>query len=136
MTTDLIATYAVSLALIGLSGGMLDWHRRSWRRAQLDAAISDRDRRFARSQYRRRLQASGMIGLLGAAIAVWPIIPPRPIAMATYVAALGLACGCMMLLAAIDLWATRQNMARSQMEQLAAQLKMARDLPRERTPNE
>ena len=62
----MIATYIVSLLLIGLSGVLLDMHRRSWRAAEQDASLSASDRRFARSQYRRRTQASGIIGVLGA----------------------------------------------------------------------
>ena len=62
--------YAISLLLIGLSGLMLDMHRRSWRAAREDQTLSERDLRFAQAQYRRRNQASGMIGVLGAAIGV------------------------------------------------------------------
>jgi hypothetical protein len=124
----MIATFAVSLLLIGLSGFMLDWHRRSWRSAQQEPAATEGDRRFARSQYRRRMQASGIIGVLGAAIGIGPLVPHEPLAMAIYVAALGGACACIMVLAAMDAWATRQNFVRLEMEQLAAQLRMARDL--------
>ena len=124
-------TYAISLLLIGLSGVLLDLHRRGWRSAQHDAALSDGDRRFARSQYRRRTQASGIIGVLGAAIGLWPVIPPRPWPMAIYVASLGSTCVAIMLLAAIDAWASRQNFVRLQSEQLAAQIKLARELGRD-----
>jgi hypothetical protein len=124
-------TYFISLLLIGLSGLLIDLHRRGWRTAQQDAALSDSDRRFARSQYRRRTQASGIIGVLGAAIGLGPLVPPRPWPMAIYVAALGGACVAIMLLAAIDAWASRQNLVRLQSEQLTAQIKLARDLSRD-----
>ena len=66
----MLTIYAISLALIGLSGFMLDLHRRSWRAAEQDESLSDHERRDLQSQYRRRMQASGIIGLLGAAIGI------------------------------------------------------------------
>jgi hypothetical protein len=124
----MITIYIISLALIALSGVLIDSHRRSWRAAQADDSLSDRDRRFARSQYRRRLQASSIIGVLGAAIAMRPIVPHEPWAMMIYVATLLGACVCMMLLALLDVLATRQNFARLRSEQLAAQIELARHL--------
>ncbi|MEX2306518.1 MAG: hypothetical protein WD738_02940 [Pirellulales bacterium] len=127
----MITVYAISLLLVGLSGLMLDLHRRSWRAAQHDRTVSERDLRFARSQYRRRNQASGIIGVLGAAVGVGPLVPPRPWPMVLYVASLAGACACIILLAGLDAWATRQNFARLRSEQLAAQVKLARELSRD-----
>ena len=102
----MIATYVVSLLLIGLSGVLLDMHRRSWREAQQDGSLTERDLRFARSQYKRRMQSSSIIGVLGAAIGVAPLVPHEPMAFAFYLAAISAACMAIMLLAAIDAWAT------------------------------
>jgi hypothetical protein len=121
-------TVTISLFLIVLSGLMLDMHRRSWRAAQQDTVLTDRDRRFAQSQFRRRMQASGIIGALGAAIGLGPLVPLEPWPMALYVASLGGACVCIMMLGALDAWATRQNYARLRSEQLAAQVKLVREL--------
>ena len=120
--------YATSLLLLGLSGFLLDMHRRSWRAAEQDGSLSERDRRFAQSQYRRRMQASAIIGVLGAAIGVWPLVRQRPWPMLIYAASLAGACVCILLLAAIDVLATRQYYARLRNEQLAAQVKLAREL--------
>lgn len=127
----MVAIYATSLVLIGLSGLMLDMHRRSWRGAQENASLTERDRRFAMAQFRRRTQGSAIIGLLGAAIALEPLVPARPWPMAIYVASLAGACGCIMVLASLDMFATRQNFLRLHNEQLAAQLKLARELKRD-----
>jgi hypothetical protein len=127
----MIATYIVSLLLVGLSGVMLDMHRRSWRAAEQDAALSAGARRFALSQYRRRMQASGIIGVLGLAIAVWPILPHEPWTMALYLASIGGACLAITLLAAMDAWATRQYFARLHSDQLAAQIKLTREVSRD-----
>jgi hypothetical protein len=124
----MFATFVTSLLLIGLSGVLLDSHRRSWRAAQEDINLTERDLRFARAQYHRRRQASAIIGLLGVAIGLGPLVPPEPWSMVLYVAAMAGACACMMLLAALDVWATRQNLARLRSEQLAAQIKLARGL--------
>jgi hypothetical protein len=124
----MVAIYATSLVLMGLSGLMLDMHRRSWRAAQQDVTLTDRDRRYAQAQYRRRTQASAIIGVLGAAIGMEPLVPLQPWPMVLYVASLALACGGIMLLAAIDVWATRQNYTRLRSEQLTAQVKLAREL--------
>jgi len=123
-----LMTYVIALLLIGLSGVLLDMHRRSWRAVQADTSVNDRDLRFARSQYRRRTQSSGTIGVLGAAIGIGPLIPTKSLPMALYVAALGGSCVAIILLAAIDVWASRQNYARLQNEQLTAQIGMAREL--------
>lgn len=127
----MLAIFAISLVLIGLSGLLLDMHRRSWRAAQSDASLTERDRRFAQAQFRRRSQASAIIGALGAAIGIEPLIPLRPWPLVIYVASLAGACVCIMLLAALDAWASRQNYMRLRNEQLAAQVKLARELTRD-----
>lgn len=124
----MILTSIISLILIGLSGVLLDSHRRAWRAAQQDATKSERERRFALAQYRRRMQASGIIGVLGAAIGIGPLVPREPWPLVVYLASLSGACGCIMLLAALDAWATRQYYARLRNEQLTAQIKLAREL--------
>lgn len=126
----MITTYAVSLVLIGLSGILLDSHRRTWYHAQQRADLTDRERRFLRSQYRRRMQASGIIGVLGATIGMRSLVPREPWSMLAYLLALAGACGCILLLAALDAWATRQYFAQLRSEQLTAQMKLARDLAR------
>jgi hypothetical protein len=128
----MFATYVFSLLLIGLSGVLLDLHRRSWRAAQQIESISPPDLRFARSQFRRRTQASGTIGVLGAVLGVYPLVPRAPLPFTLYLMAITLACMAIMLLAALDAWATRQNFLRMRSEQLATEIKLARDLGRER----
>ncbi len=127
----MISVYAISLLLIGLSGVMLEMHRRSWLAAQQNNSLSERDLRFARSQYRRRTQASGIIGFVGAAIGIGPLVPRQPWPMAMYVAILGAACLCIVLLAGVDALATRQNFARLRSEQVTAQIKLLRELGRD-----
>jgi hypothetical protein len=126
-------TCIVSLLLIGLSGLLLDLHRRRWRAVQQIESISPGDLRFARSQFRRRTQASGTIGVLGAVLGVYPLVPRAPLPFTMYLVAITLACVAIMMLAALDAWATRQNFMRLRSEQLATQIKLARELSREQT---
>jgi hypothetical protein len=125
------SAFLISLALLALSGVLLDMHRHSWNVAKQNGSLSDSDLRFARAQYRRRTQASGIIGAIGVAIALWPLVPPQPWPYLVYTASLAGACLCIMLLAAIDAWATRQNFARLRSEQLAAQVKLVQELRRD-----
>jgi hypothetical protein len=123
----MLSTYLAALFLIGLSGLLLDAHRRKWRAAQADHGLTDRDLRFERAQYRRRMQASGIVGALGAAIGIGPMVPHDPLIMVIYLISLVGACGCILLLALLDVVATRQNFARLRSEQLADQVKLARE---------
>jgi hypothetical protein len=124
----IIPTLLVPLVLIGLSGYLIDAHRRAWQSAQWNERLTERDRRFARSQYRRRMQASGLIAVIGAALGCYPLIPQTPLAMAIYLAALVGGCFCIMLSGMLDFWASRQNLRRIQSEHLAEQLKLAREV--------
>jgi hypothetical protein len=130
----MIVTYVFSLLLIALSGVMLDMHRRTWRHAEDNASLSSGERRYALSQYRRRMQASGIIGLLGAAIGIGPLVPQRPWPFTLYLASLSAACLAITALAAIDFWATRQHFARLHSEHLAAQAKLMREFHRDSRP--
>lgn len=124
----MIGAFIVSLALLGLSGALIDSHRRTWRAAQESADLSARSRRFAQAQYRRRLQASGMIGVIGTIIALWPVVPREPGPMMFYTAALLAGCVWIMLLALLDLLATRHYYRRLRDEQLAKHVEMALEI--------
>ncbi len=127
----MVGTYVVSLLLLGLSGVMLDLHRRSWSGAEQDSSLAPNERRFALSQYRRRMQASGIIGVLGAAIGCRPFVPREPLSITLYLASIAGACLAITVLAALDAWATRQHFARAHSEHVAASVKLARELRRE-----
>jgi hypothetical protein len=118
----------ISIALLGLSGVLIDSHRRGWRDARANEELSERDRRYARSQYRRRMQASAIIGCLGLTIGLGPLVPKEPGPMVFYLAVLVSACGCVMLLALLDAWATRQHYRRLLGERMTAELMLAAEL--------
>ena len=123
----MIGTFVLSLILLGLSGFMLHLHRRSWRAAEQDASLAPNERRYALSQYRRRMQASGIIGALGVAIGCRTIVPREPVWLVLYLASILGACLAITVLAGIDAWATRQHFARLRSEHVAAQVKPVRE---------
>ena len=82
----MLPAFIISLALLGLSGALLDSHRRTWRAARDAGNLPDRVKRYVLTQYRRRMQASGMIGVIGAAICLWPLVPREPGPLAFYTA--------------------------------------------------
>lgn len=53
-----------AVTLLAVSGGLIVWHVLAWRRAD-HGGLADADYRFYRSQFRRRVQASAMLGLVG-----------------------------------------------------------------------
>jgi hypothetical protein len=118
----------ISLALLGISGLLMDSHRRAWREAREATGLSERERRFAGAVYRRRMLASGTVGAVGAAIAVGPLVPRRPLPISVYLAMLLAACAVIMLLAMLDVWATRRHYRQMRNEHRHKQLELAVEL--------
>jgi hypothetical protein len=116
--------------MLGLSGLLIDSHRRTWREARDSAALSSRDKEFAHAMYVRRMQASAMVGVMGAAIGIWPAVDDqaRPWALLLYTAILLTACAWSMALALLDALATRRHFQRKRMEHLARQLQTTVDM--------
>lgn len=114
----------IALALLALSGLMIDAHRRTWRAAEVDPRLDERQRRAERAQYRRRLRASGTIGVVGALLMIHPIIPRKPLWFTLYLLLLVSLCAVMLLLAVVDGFAAslRVRQARRQKESLQAKL--------------
>ena len=131
----MIATSVFALILLGISGLMLDSHSRALRRVTARTDLDEFARRFAGAQYRRRMFASGTIGVVGAAIAIAPLVPRRPLPMSIYLLLLVSACGWIVLLALIDVLATHAYYRRLRGQHLAAEAKLAQELQsvRERT---
>ena len=57
-------TLLFSAALVFGSLVLLAWHVKAWREAD-HGGLSERDYEFFRRQYRRRMQSSGMLGIIG-----------------------------------------------------------------------
>lgn len=126
----MLAVAIISLTMLGLSGLLMDSHRRTWREARDSATLAPVDKQFARAMYLRRMQASALVGLMGAAIGLWPLFDNQagPWALLFYTAILLTACAWSMALAVLDLWATRRHYHRKRIEQRKKQMQLAVDL--------
>lgn len=105
-------------------------HVRSWKRQQNDPELDNADYSHLYARYRRRLQTSGMIAVLGVMIAVGdqlPILRKRPDLFGLYWLAVLLLTFWVMLLAMGDYYSTRAHGRTS----LADVRKKHRELERE-----
>ena len=130
----MLVTTILSLALLGISGLLIDAHRRRWRAVAADAAIAESNRRYAQAEYRRRMRASSAIGVVGAMIGIWPLVPRRPLWITVYLALLLIATLAILLLAVLDGWATSQRFHRLRTAQQILQARLAHDLEQQKVP--
>jgi hypothetical protein len=68
---SIAVSLAFGIALVVLGGMLIAWHCRMWNSHRNDSTVDDREMRRYRSQFRRRLQISGMLILLGVLIPLW-----------------------------------------------------------------
>lgn len=131
-------TYAiVGLVLLVIAGLMLDSHRRRWLAIQ-NQLPENRDKnqqrawRNARAEYNRRMQASGMVGVLGLLIGARPLVPESPLAFALYLCALLIGCLWVLMLGIIDAWANMLGVSRTTGDREAARLRLEAEIKRAR----
>ena len=110
--------------LIGLSAIFFAMHWQQWRE-WIQARANSRRREFVRRQLQRRMVASGLIGVVGAAITLANQLPPNPLAMTAYLCALLLAGGVIFAIALADMRASRRLLEEEQIDLLAAELRKA-----------
>lgn len=97
--------------LVLLGAWFMKLHLQSWRRHSADPALDDTDRRHYRRQFRRRMQASGIILVIGIMLPLGDSIIPwdkEDVSIITlyWLFVLGLTCW-VLLLAMGDLFSTR-----------------------------
>lgn len=129
---DLASTAAFSAFLLLSAGGLCLWHARTWR--HFDRSLPEgEDRDFRYRQFRRRMQTSGMLGVLGLVILVgrllidW-IVPPIWITLWWIGVLVVLAW--LTLLALVDIWATRHHFSRLRHHYLLEEVKLRAELER------
>lgn len=115
-----LAPLAASLAVLG--GGLMAWHLRTWRRLAA-AELAPREHDFARRQFRRRMQTSGMLVVLGIALVLGCWIR-SPLLTLFYWAGVAFWTLWICLLAAADAAASRYHFALAQRDVLLEQLKL------------
>ena len=65
VTNNWIQSVVVAAALLIFAALLIRNHRRTWIRHEQDPELDETDRFHYRGQYRRRLQASGLLGVIG-----------------------------------------------------------------------
>ena len=95
---------------------MIKMHIRDWREARADESREPHELNFRRRRFRRRMQTSGILGVLGIAILVGHFIqPPMAIAVvAVYWATVLLMVAWILVLACFDAIATQMHSSRMQ----------------------
>jgi len=129
---DLSATVVVSLITVVAAGAMLWWHWSAWRHAQTDD-LDDLERDFRERQFRRRMQASGLLGVLGLALLVGAVlmrIPLSPGFLTLYWCGVMALVVWMALLAAVDVWATKYHYGRARAAWAAERSRLEADARR------
>ncbi|NIL96213.1 MAG: hypothetical protein GTO53_02665 [Planctomycetales bacterium] len=124
-----IGTLSFALFLVAISAGLVIAHLHSWRgeRAK-DQTPGGHEAVYAWRKFRRRMQASLMIGLTGVAIVVGNWLPADPLLYGIYWAAVILAVFWIVLLALADLIHTRRHFQRLRDQQLVEQAQLGQQL--------
>lgn len=65
MLLELVILHTIAVG-VSLFGGLMLWrHQTQWQQQQADPEIGNAEKRFLHRQYRRRMQSSSMVTLLG-----------------------------------------------------------------------
>jgi amino acid permease len=129
---DIWLSALVWLCLLLCATGLMLLHVRTWRRVRQQELPPD-DLDYHRRQYRRRMQASAMLGLMAVAIFVGQLVVPRiesRLLASAYWGAVLLMVGWVGLLAAADVLATKHHFTRLRQTYLIEQAKLHAEIRR------
>lgn len=110
--------------LVAVSAALLALHWQQWRDLR-GARMRLREWGHLRAQLQRRSVASGLIGVVGAAITLVDRVPREPLPMTTYLVALLAGAVLILAIALADMRATRRWRDSEQLELVARELKRA-----------
>jgi hypothetical protein len=119
-------TILFSAVLVLTSVTLMAWHVKSWREAD-HGGLSERDYEFFRRQCRRRLQTSGMLGIIGLLIFGHVWIPDNTTLALYWTGVLGLLAWTV-LLAVGDFAASRLHYGPQVADQQAEHLLLKREI--------
>lgn len=130
--SSIASVLLVSILMLATTAGMLYSHVRAWReyqQQQLDAEEYD----YRRRQFRRRMQTSAMLGILGIAIFVGYVLTlwlksPEFTVIFWIAVIMVLLWTC--LLALVDIWATKHHFTRMRDHCLVEQAKLRAEIQR------
>ena len=130
MERELIAPL-VGLVLVAIGLGLMRWHFVAWREQRTDPSLTDAERGLYERRYRRRMQTSGLLALLGVLLGLGDVVVAQrisPVLFAAWVLAMLLLVLWIILLALGDMASTavhsRQQLARVRQEQRALELRL------------
>lgn len=129
---DIWSSLLISVLLLLAALGLMNWHVRSWQRAQsADLAVGEHD--FYRRQFRRRIQTSAMLGILAVGIFVGELLTlwiDSQLFFIIYCAASLLLVVWVILLAVADIWATQYHFSKLRQQCLIEQAKLHAEIRR------
>jgi hypothetical protein len=129
---DLLWSALVSGLIVAAAAAMIVGHLRAWREAR-DQVVDTRQRDFRWRQFRRRMQTSVMLGLLGLAIfcgRLLMLFPIAPVLLTLFWIGVLLLLAWVALLAGVDIWATKYHFGRMRSDYLIEQTKLQAELYR------
>jgi hypothetical protein len=112
----------IGAVLVAVGVAMMLAHRRAWARQRVDPGLNDQDRRRMAARFRRRMQTSGMLAIIGVMVGVgdaqvWKL---GPIVATVYWIAVLMAGMWLLLLGLGDLAAVRvdSRMTREELQRI------------------
>jgi hypothetical protein len=129
---NLAAAILISSFLLLGAVALMVAHVRSWRLAQHEA-LEEEEYDYRRRQFRRRIQTSAMLGIVAAGLLAGSVFGPYigggVLALAYWGGAVVLACW-VVLLAAVDAWATMHHFSRVRHRCIVEQAKLRAEIHR------
>ena len=130
MERELIAPL-VGLVLVGIGLGLMRWHFVAWREQRTDPSLRESERGLYGRRYRRRMQTSGLLAVLGILLGLGDVVVAQrisPLLFVAWILAMLLLVCWIILLALGDMASTavhsRQQLARVRQEQRALELRL------------
>ena len=126
-----LAAIPFSVFLLALAISLLVLHLRAWNKARRDD-LEPAERRHAHRQFRRRIQASAMLGVVAVAIPLGTWIPHRqwPSAFVFFWFAVAMLVVWVLALALVDALATSRQMLRTSRRNTADEVSLRAELKR------
>jgi hypothetical protein len=126
----MLPTLLLSLSLLLATSGLMAWHWRGWK-ATRDADIVPAERDYLWSQFRRRSQATAMLGVLAVLMlaSLWLELM-APWVFAIYILSMLALVAWVVLLAVADMIASRQHFSHVQTKNLSEETLLKAELYR------
>jgi hypothetical protein len=129
---DILVTTLMSALLLSAALGLIYWHLSSWKSRQ-SSDLTPEDHDFYRRQYRRRMQSSGMLGILAVGLFLGEYFTrwiDSPLFFIVYWGIMLLIVVWMAMLAVGDMWTTKYYFGKMRDKCLIEQAKLHAEIRR------